>query len=240
MDRPVTMAGRDWSGMSRIRYPNPAIRILDPRLQALCPRTYSGCSDSSRGRCRPKAPAGLGMAAICCGAIFPTIGCLSLFSDNEGAVTVRGHVIRHHQAILPVSPQPASGTGVLATIELGHSFTHAASEETERFDLVDQASVLLGIFTAIYVTIRAILELFPQASSWFSFSADAQTITQQIITRSTRDPFDWFVALVIALVMFSCILVSAFTKSASKTKLSHDVVKIALGFFGGFLGSGSK
>ena len=33
MERPVTMAGRDWSGMSPIRYPDPAIRILDPRFK---------------------------------------------------------------------------------------------------------------------------------------------------------------------------------------------------------------
>jgi gluconolactonase len=33
MERPVTMADRDWSGASPIRYPDPAIRILDPRFK---------------------------------------------------------------------------------------------------------------------------------------------------------------------------------------------------------------
>ena len=33
MERPVTTAGRDWSGTNPIRYPDPAIRILDPRFR---------------------------------------------------------------------------------------------------------------------------------------------------------------------------------------------------------------
>ena len=33
MERPATMAGRNWSGVSPIRYPDPAIRILDPRFK---------------------------------------------------------------------------------------------------------------------------------------------------------------------------------------------------------------
>src|SRR5262245_65705132 len=33
MEQPGTTAGRDWSGASPIRYPDPAIRILDPRFK---------------------------------------------------------------------------------------------------------------------------------------------------------------------------------------------------------------
>jgi gluconolactonase len=34
MERPVTTATRDWSGASPIRYPDPAIKILDPRFKS--------------------------------------------------------------------------------------------------------------------------------------------------------------------------------------------------------------
>jgi len=33
MERPVTVADRDWSGANPSRYPDPAIKILDPRFQ---------------------------------------------------------------------------------------------------------------------------------------------------------------------------------------------------------------
>ena len=63
---------RKWDG-SVVRYPDPAIEVIDPRFGDIRLATLSlnGCG---QGRAGQRDLCGSAMAGTCCGAIFRTIG----------------------------------------------------------------------------------------------------------------------------------------------------------------------
>jgi hypothetical protein len=115
-------------------------------------------------------------------------------------------------------------------------------------DPIWAGAILASAIGALYVFSTAAILVLPSAISAFSISAsaspqvhsdDMHPIIAGII--SSRDPFDWMIVLVMAVILILSVLGSFLLENERKLAITGDTIKLIAGSFLGYLGgSGGK
>lgn len=92
---------------------------------------------------------------------------------------------------------------------------------------------------AIYLIMRALFQLFPAISAFFSWQAMAQTeAAHSFIAGSGRDAFDWYVGGLMGLCLLAAVAATLFAQNEAKISFGKDMTKMIVGFTIGFLSGG--
>lgn len=123
-----------------------------------------------------------------------------------------------------------------------HQYARMSVREKLRFNAKYRRSNLaiscVGIVAAGYVATRSVIELYQPLAHLFSIAAIAQDSAPAEVIYTSRDAFDWFVGLMMALVLVTSIAASYLAKTETKIQHAQDMTKVVVGFAVGFLGGG--
>jgi hypothetical protein len=105
-----------------------------------------------------------------------------------------------------------------------------------RKDVPEFIVSIIGVVGGIYMIVRAIGNLWPHIYSLFGLDAFAQSMpTSSVVPGSTRDSFDWYVALLMGITLIGSQALVVFASTESKVSHGKDMVKLIIGFTIGFL-----